>query len=163
MPRYARRSARVLLIDSEDRVLLLRSALLREPGFAWFTPGGGVKWWERLPSAAARELQEEVGLTVRPGELRAVAFTTGYADLSFAKGVFRDDFFLHRVDRHEVDTRGHTPLEQKHYAGFRWWSAGELASTDETVYPFQLAELLTNIVAGHLPPNPIELPWHHPS
>ncbi|MBL7261269.1 NUDIX hydrolase [Paractinoplanes lichenicola] len=161
MPRYARRSARVLLIDAEDRVLLLRSALLSEPGFAWFTPGGGVKWWERLRPAAARELREEVGLTVRPRELRAVAFTTGYADLTFAKGLFRDDFFVHRVDRHEVDTSGHTELERKHYAGFRWWSAADLMITDETVYPFRLGELLTELVAGRPSARLVELPWHH--
>ncbi|GAB2615532.1 DNA mismatch repair protein MutT [Paractinoplanes abujensis] len=161
MPRYARRSARVLLIDSEDRVLLLRSALLPGPGHVWLTPGGGVKWWERLRPAAARELREEVGLAVRPRDLRPVAFTTGHADLTFARGLFRDDFFVYRVDRHEVDTSGHTELERKHYAGFRWWSAAELAATDETVYPFRLAGLLADLVVGASPAELVELPWHH--
>lgn len=168
MPRYARRSARVLVIDSADRVLLLRLASRSGQRFAWYTPGGGVKWWERLPSAAARELREEVGLAVRPRELRAVAFTTGYAELSFVKGVLRDDFFVHHVDRHEVDTSRHTAFERSTYAGFRWWSAEELAATDETVYPFRLADLLTDLVsrpdagfAAGRGTGLVELPWHH--
>ncbi|MBM2623723.1 NUDIX domain-containing protein [Actinoplanes sp. LDG1-06] len=163
MPRYARRSARVLLIDSQDRVLLLRSALLSEQAFAWFTPGGGVKWWERLPAAAARELCEEVGLQVNPRELRLVAFATGRADLGFANGLFRDDFFLHRVDAHEVDVAGQTDLERRNYAGFRWWSVADLETTGETVFPFGLAELLTRIVGGQIPAMPVELPWHNPT
>ncbi|MGK5677787.1 NUDIX hydrolase [Actinoplanes sp. URMC 104] len=159
MPRYARRSARVVLVDSRDRVLLLRSAA--GDGFAWYTPGGGVKWWERLPGAAARELREEVGLAVPAARLRAVAFTTGHADLGFAKGLFRDDFFLCRVDGHEVDTRGQTAFERTHFSGFRWWTAGELDATDEVVYPYRLGELLGLIVAGRVPAEPVELPWHH--
>ncbi|GID27103.1 NUDIX hydrolase [Paractinoplanes brasiliensis] len=170
MPRYARRSARVLVIDSADRVLLLRLASRSQQEHAWYTPGGGVKWWERLQSAAARELHEEVGLAVRPRELRAVAFTSGHAELPFAKGLFRDDFFVHRVDRHEVDTSRHTAFERRTYTGFRWWLAGELATTDETVYPFRLADLLTDLVAGRETglvsaggAGLVELPWHHAS
>ncbi len=151
----------MILVDSRDRVLLLRSALLSEPGSAWFTPGGGVKWWERPAPAAARELREEVGLVVAARELRPLAFSTGRADLGFAKGLFRDDFFLHRVDAHEVDTGRQTAFEQQHYSGFRWWSADELESTDETVYPYRLGPLLAEIIAGKVPAVPVQLPWHH--
>ncbi|MBU2666732.1 NUDIX domain-containing protein [Actinoplanes bogorensis] len=161
MPRYARRSARVILVDSSDRMLLIRSALLSEGGHAWFTPGGGVKWWEPLRMAAARELWEEAGLRVRGRQLRAVAFTTGRADLGFANGLFRDDFYLLRVDSHEVDVSGLTEFERGHYGGFRWWSADELATTEETVFPYRLAELLADVVAGRVPSPPRELPWHH--
>jgi 8-oxo-dGTP pyrophosphatase MutT (NUDIX family) len=161
---YARRSARVLLVDSDDRILLICYALsAADPtrGHAWFTPGGGVEPGEDLVEAAVRELDEEVGLAVRTADLRLVAYTSGHADLGFASGLFRDDFFLCRVDGHEVDTARQTTLERQHYQGHRWWTLAELAATTETVYPLGLVGLLADIKAGRRLDLPVELPWHH--
>ena len=162
MPEYTRRSARGIVLDRADRVLLLRAPL--DPGdaaagSAWFTPGGGVEPGEQLAAAAARELAEEVGLTVPPDELRWIAFTRGYAAFDWGTGLFRDDFFLLRVDNHEVDTSGQTAWERLHHGGHRWWTAADLHTTSEIVYPAALATLLTDTIAGTLPPSLVELPW----
>ena len=155
MAEFVRRSARVLLLDASDRLLLVQS------GHAWLAPGGGVEEGERLADAAARELREEIGLTTAPADLYPVAYTTGRADLGWASGLFRDDFFLHRVTRHQVDPAGLTEFERQHYRGHHWWTHAELAATRETIYPAGLAALVSDLIAGRLPASPIALPWHH--
>jgi 8-oxo-dGTP pyrophosphatase MutT (NUDIX family) len=152
---FARRSARVLLFDATDRLLLVQS------GRAWFAPGGGVEDGEGLADAAVRELREETGLAVTPADLHQVAYTTGRADLGWASGLFRDDFFLCRVTGHRVDPTGLNDFERRYYRGHRWWTHAELTATRETIYPVGLAALVADLIAGRLPASPIALPWHH--
>lgn len=154
---YARRTARVLLLDRAGRVLLLRYG---DPG-EWLTPGGGLDHGETLRETAARELQEEIGLTVDPDQLGPrVAEASGHVERSWVTGVCRDDYFLHQVDAHTVDTSGLNPWERRAVTGHRWWSANELATTTETIIPPALAPLVADLAAGHVPPAPVRLPWH---
>ena len=109
---YRRRSARVLLVNGAGQLLLFRFG--RDADHCWIAPGGGVEEGESLSEAAARELREETGMRVTPAELGSpVAVTSGYAELGWAAGTFRDDFFFLRTDGHEVDTGALTAFEQR--------------------------------------------------
>jgi 8-oxo-dGTP pyrophosphatase MutT (NUDIX family) len=165
VPEYVRRTARVFLVDGEDRILLLRFQT-EHPAPAlnqgWIVPGGGIDEGETLAEAAARELYEETGLVVGLEQLGPpIAHTAGYANLGWATGVFRDDFFFLRVRAHDVDISRMQALELRHHAGFRWWTVSELASTTEIVYPYGLAGLLIELISGRVPSEPVQLPWHH--
>ena len=65
-----RRAARVLLVDAAGRALLLHGGdPVRPEQRWWFTPGGGLQAGETPAEGAARELLEETGLRVEPGDL----------------------------------------------------------------------------------------------
>ncbi len=162
---YARRSARVILVDGQDRVLLFRFPWdHRRPadGYLWVTPGGGVDKGETLHEAATRELREETGLALADHiRLPHVAYAEGYAKFDWAKGMFRDDYFYHRIDAHDVDESGQEEWESKVMLGFQWWTLDELRSPAELVVPPGLAGLLADLMRGRLPESPRQLAWHH--
>ena len=58
-----RLTARVLLLDPEGRILLMRGRLPGDPEAprVWFTVGGGIEPGESAEAAAAREIVEETG------------------------------------------------------------------------------------------------------
>lgn len=160
-----RRSARILLVDTDDRILLFRFARrpTETPGDYWITPGGGVHEAEPLARAAARELREETGLVVTPADIGTpVAVTGGYADIpGWLSGEFRDVFFFCRTAPYDIDTAAMETFERGAVRGHRWWTLDELSATSETIYPLGLAALLPELIAGRLPAEPVTLPWHH--
>jgi 8-oxo-dGTP pyrophosphatase MutT (NUDIX family) len=150
-----RQAARVLLVDAEDRVLLLAG---RDPddasaGTWWFTPGGGLDPGETQLQAAVRELAEETGLRARPEDLGEPVHER-VARFAFGGLAYRQSevFYLLRVDAHEVDTAGFTEVERAAVTGHRWWPRPELVTTQDTVYPRDLDEVLARALSrGALP------------
>ena len=149
-PVSRRTSARVALLDEDGAVLLLcGSDPANEDGTAprwWFTVGGAAQRGETLAQAAAREVAEETGLRVDPGDVIGPVWRRD-AVIDFNWSVIRSEemFFVHRTRRFEPSTAGRTGLERAYIHGHRWCDAtmiAELVAKGETVYPLQLGELL---------------------
>ena len=151
---WVRPSARVLVLDPASRVLLL-GARLTDPAVPpgkvlfWYTPGGGVEDGESLRTAAVRELAEEIGLVVEPGELEGPVWLRRFVGPFAGEDIDnRETYFLLRDVVHEVDPSGRTELELLGEEPHRWWSVDEIAASGETFAPRDLADALPELLTG---------------
>ena len=138
--RAKRPAARILLVDGEGRVLLFRFDPGDRPPF-WCTPGGAVDPGESYAEAARRELREETGLELECGPevaQRHVEFVT----IEGVPVTADERYFRVRTDSSEIDTTGHTPLEQRVMQSWRWFSRNEIAAHPEMIFPEDLLALL---------------------
>ncbi|MFR0356945.1 NUDIX hydrolase [Streptomyces sediminimaris] len=152
-----RKVARVVLLDPDDRVLLLHGHEPDDPSDAWwFTPGGGLEGAESREQAALRELAEETGIT--DVELGPVLWRR-MCSFPFAGRRWDQDewYFLARTAQTATEATGLTELERRSVAGARWWTCQELALARETVYPTRLAELLRRLLDEGPPAGPVTL------
>jgi len=144
-PVFEREAARVVLVDENDRVLLIEMHDPARPelGWYWFTPGGGREPGETNTDCAAREVLEETGLRIEPGDLGPVVHEQ-VIEYGFEGSLVRQHqvFFLQRVEAFDVDTHGWEDAEVRSQRSVRWWTPEELACTSEDVYPLNLLELV---------------------
>ena len=144
-----RTTARVLLFDREDRILLMKGRLPSDPGApgAWFTLGGGVEPGESLRQAAMREVFEETGLTdveigsvVREGEQI-------HHDRKGRPIRVKESFMVARCDGGVPSRAGWQALEHEFVDDIRWWAAADLAACAEPMFPADLPMLIGRMLA----------------
>ena len=140
MARIPRPAARILLVDGEDRVLLMRFTPDDRPPL-WCTPVGAVDPGESYAQAARRELWEEVGLDLDCGP-EVAQRTCEFLTFERVEVIADERYFRVDIDRHEVRAGALTDLEQRVLAGSRWFARAELADWPETIYPADLEQLL---------------------
>jgi 8-oxo-dGTP pyrophosphatase MutT (NUDIX family) len=157
-----RKGARVLVVDQDERVLLIRGFdPAQDVAPWWFTPGGGIDEGESELEAAHRELWEETGY--QGAELFGpVWFRT--VEFWFLEEWFVQDevFFLTRVQNFEPVFTGWTEIERKAMLDAKWWSLDELVSTDEMIYPHALGSELRRMLREGLPSVPYDIGGDHP-
>ena len=142
-----RPAARLLILDSDHRLLLFRFAFERGALAGvrfWATPGGGVDAGETFEQAAVRELAEETGWRIdHPGPevaRREAVFKTPAGEMVTAD----ERFFLLRTDQADLSRQGWTTLEQEVMGEHRWWTLDEIRGADEQIWPENLANLVTS-------------------
>lgn len=163
-----RQAVRALVIDPEQRVLLVRWDFPDRPKLGypsmsvWGTPGGGIETGEGIEPALRRELAEELGLEgVELGpqiwyRTHVIPFLNGRWDGQ------REQYFL-------VETAAFDPVPQlsaerlraEHLMAVRWWTRDELASfvptPTETFAPRRLPQLVAELLADGVPAAPIDV------
>jgi TDG/mug DNA glycosylase family protein len=135
-----REAVRAVVVDSGGRVLLL--SWENQAGRWWITPGGGLLAGEAEEAALRRELLEEVGLA--DFELGPVVLERTHV-LPWGERLLRqhERYYLVRVASLAVEPT--IDLAPENVTGHRWWTADELAATDERIAPPQLAGLVRSL------------------
>ncbi|WP_328906105.1 NUDIX hydrolase [Streptomyces sp. NBC_00234] len=157
MPAEKRKVSRVVLLDPDDRILLLHGFEPDDPATSWwFTPGGGVEGEESREEAALRELVEETGIV--DVELGPVLWKRICSFPFDGRRWDQDEwYFLARTTQTVTAPAGFTELERRSIAGSRWWTSAELLAARETVYPTRLGELLRTLLDEGPPRDPLVL------
>ncbi len=152
-----REGMRALVLDPDDRVLLVRMIEPRTREEWWVTPGGGVDPGEEPEPALRRELREETGLDdVELGPViwtRREVFPWGGKTLDQTERVV-----LVRVQAFEP--RPSLTAEQLADEGvheLRWWTLAELEASAANFAPSRIVPLLRQLLEEGPPPAPIDV------
>lgn len=143
--------ARVLLLDPQDRVLLIHAKDPDQPSHHWWElPGGGADPGESRTDTARRELAEEIGILldhIGP-HLWDRETRFHYRGREHHR---RESIYLTRVtDTAPTVAPKHTANENAGLIEHRWWTQPDLAACRDKLLPPNLPALLADVLNGAL-------------
>jgi 8-oxo-dGTP pyrophosphatase MutT (NUDIX family) len=144
LPKVSRPSARIICLDDQGRILLLRWRDPFDGSTKWEPPGGGIEAGETPLQAARRELIEETSLASdliepRPVEI-ARAFRWNGRDHEHTEW-----FYLARIPKTDLRPAGLLADESEQFLGYRWFSPEEIQLSPERIEPMQLLEVIADL------------------
>lgn len=151
-----REAARALVLDPDDRILLVRFEFPART--VWAPPGGGLEPGESHEQALRRELAEELGLVdpdIGQGvweRLHVVPFIGGRWD-----GQHERHFLVRAAAFEPAPRLSWEQLNEEYVFAMRWWTLDELERAEEVFAPRRLPELVRDLVANGPPALPIDV------
>lgn len=152
-----RPAARAVVLDADNRVVLVRFVFLGGP--LWALPGGGIEPGESPEQAIARELVEEVGLREPVGPLlwtRDHWFLAMEGWAGQTEQIYLVD--LGRRGGEIVPEMSAAQLADEHVTELRWWMLDDIEAARDVVFaPRRLGALLRDLVIRGPPAAPIDV------
>ena len=151
-----RRAARAMVLDPDDRVLLVEFTFPEV--VVWATPGGGIADGETDEDALRRELVEEAGLETF--DVGPLLWTRTHVE-PFGGGRWdgqTERVYLVRAGAFEPAPRlSWEQLRSEGVTAVRWWTLEEVEAAATLFAPRRLPELLRGLLADGPPAEPHEL------
>jgi 8-oxo-dGTP pyrophosphatase MutT (NUDIX family) len=157
-----RPSARLILLDPQDRVFLFKvhQPSVYDPADPfrapfWILIGGLVDPGEAFADTVMREAREETGVVV--DDVRWVWSREREMQWRDKRVLHREQFFLGRARSTAIDTSGLDEKEKSWTLDHRWWSADEIAASDERFEPVGLGRYLKALLHDGPPSEPVTI------
>lgn len=150
-----RTASRVVLIDPEGKLFLIRGHDIEDPEHGWwFTVGGGIGAEEDPSDGAVRELFEETGLGVEPSRLVGpVLERTAIFHFTYRTRRQYEKFFLLYVSGDEAEAVSSwnqdnlTDLERDVLDEVAWWDPADIIQADREgtkIYPLGIGQMVSS-------------------
>jgi 8-oxo-dGTP diphosphatase len=154
-----REAVRALVVDTEQRVLLVRFEF--PDRHVWATPGGGMEHGETVEAALRRELGEELGLIdfeIGPQiweRTHIIPFLNGRFD-----GQHDCCFLVETAPFEPAPTLTWEQLNSEYLFEIRWWTPAEVAAFEPNdrlvTAPRRFAELYRRLLDDGVPDAPFD-------